>query len=387
MSLTYICHYSEIGLKGKNRSVFEKQLMQNIKKALSANGLQELPHLRILDKRVVAVFPEAANPETVEQSLRDVFGLVHFAKVRRTENDLKAIREACLAELGALSFHSFAIRSKRANKRFRHTSSEINIDLGAAVVEKLHKKVDLSHPDITCYVEVLDDHSYVYAGKIPGAGGLPVGASGKVMALLSGGFDSPVAAYYALKRGATCEFIHFHSFPYTNKKSQEKVKELAGQLNRYQFRAKLHLVPFAETQEDIVLNCPDGLRVVLYRRFMMRLAEKLARKNKARALLTGESLGQVASQTLANMGVVEAVTSLPVLRPLVGLDKNEIIAKAREIGTYDISVRPHDDACTRFMPKHPVIHARLREVEKAEEALDIESMVERDFNNINRLEL
>ena len=387
MSLTYICHYSEIGLKGKNRSVFEKQLMHNIKRALKANGCDALPHLRILDKRVVASFPQHPQADLIENSLSDVFGLVHFARVRKVENDLEAIKEACLAELESLSFDSFAIRTKRANKRFAYTSNDVNVFLGAAVVEKMNKKVNLSAPDVTCFVEVLDHHSFVYARKIAGAGGLPVGSSGKIMALLSGGFDSPVAAYYALKRGATCEFIHFHSFPYTNKKSQEKVRDLAGQLNRYQFKARLHLVPFAETQEDIVLNCPDKLRVVLYRRFMMRLAEKLARRNKARALLTGESLGQVASQTLANMGVVEAVTSLPVLRPLVGLDKNEIIAKAREIGTYDISVLPHDDACTRFMPKHPVIHARLREVEQAEQALDSEAMVERDFRNIETLEL
>ncbi len=387
MSQLYICHYAEIGLKGKNRSLFEDKLKHNIKKALQEHLPDHKPYIRTSSKRIIIEFKNEPNKNYVKRALNNIFGIVNFSPAGVIPNDLNIIEDNCINLLKNQTFKTFAIRAKRSSKHVPFTSSDINIKVGAAVVQQLDKKVDLTNPDLTCYIEVLDDKSYIMAERYPGLGGLPSGISGKVLVLLSGGIDSPVAAYYALKRGAHCEFIHFHSFPYTNKRSQEKVIELAQILNKYQAKTRLYMVPFAESQEDIVMYCPDKYRIVLYRRFMMRLAEKMARRKRIRAVVTGESLGQVASQTLANMGVVEDAIKLPVLRPLIGLDKTEIMDSARKIGTYDISIQPHDDACTRFMPRHPVIHAKLPAILEAENVLEIEEMVYRDLKAIEVIEI
>ncbi len=387
MKRVYICHYGEVGLKGGNRALFERQLRLNIKSALEVQLPAVKAKLQVISKRFVVWFDEPVENEKVESALRSVFGLVNFNPALEVAPDITAIQEAAVAELRELNFESFAIRAKRADKNFPLNSQQINVQVGAHVVNQMKKKVNLTTPDITCYVEVLRDKAFVYAGKLPGPGGLPVGTAGKVLVLLSGGFDSPVAAYRVLKRGARCDFIHFHSFPFTEKTSQEKVKRLADVLNRFQFRAKLFMVPFAETQKEIVLNCPDRLRVILYRRFMMRIAEKVARRHGYKAIITGESLGQVASQTLENMAAIEDAAGMPILRPLVGFDKSEIIDLAREIGTYEISALPHDDACTRFMPRHPEIHARVRDVRQAEEALDVEKIVARNLREIETIDL
>lgn len=387
MSRHFICHYSEIGLKGKNRSLFENQLIKNIRKSITRVLPDAKLNIRTLSKRIIVTFENDVDDKVVFQALQTVFGIVNFSAAHSTKLDINEIQQKCLHILGTLSFTTFAIRSKRSNKQFPFTTYEINAQVGAHIADNLHKKVDLTHPDITCFIEILDEQAYVYAAKESGLAGLPVEISGRVLVLLSGGFDSPVAAWFAMKRGARCDFVHFHSFPYTNKKSQEKVKNLVQVLNKFQYNSRLFMVGFSETQEDIVTNCPDRLRIVLYRRFMMRIAGRIARYNRIKALVTGESLGQVASQTLSNIGVIEAVTTLPLLRPLIGLDKNEIMAIARNIGTYDISAQPHDDACTRFMPKHPIIHAKLDEVEKAENSLDIESLVARDIKNIEKFKI
>ena len=387
MNSIYVCHYSEIGLKGKNRRFFEKILARNIKKALYRNLPQARLKIEQLNKRFILNFEEKVDDAVVQEALNTVFGLANYSKAVVAPKDLSAITATCLSLMADKSGLSFAVRARRSDKEFAMTSPEINRHIGAAIVEKYKNPVNLKYPQTECFIELLKNEAYIFIDKQPGLGGLPVGTAGRTLALLSGGFDSPVAAWYAMKRGANCVFIHFHVYPFTEKKSQEKVKELAKVLNKYQFKAKIYMVPFAETQKAIAQNCPEKYRIVLYRRFMMRVAEALAIKIGAKALISGESLGQVASQTLDNMAVVEDVTRMPVLRPLIGMDKNEIMAVARKIGTYDISVLPHDDACTRFMPKHPVIYSRLAEARSAEEALDVQGLVQKNLDHIEIFEI
>jgi thiamine biosynthesis protein ThiI len=231
--------------------------------------------------------------------------------------------------------------------------------------------VDLERPELTCWIEIVEKYALIYVERLPGPGGLPVGTSGKVVVLLSGGIDSPVAAWKMIKRGCTPVFLHFHSFPYTNKESQEKAKQIARLLSHYSLRAKIYLVPFAEIQRHIMVDTPIETRVILYRRYMMRLAEQIARREKARVLVTGDSVGQVASQTIENIDVISRAVSMPILRPLIGDDKLEIVDVARRIGTYDISILPDQDCCSLFVPKHPETKANLAEVEKSESRLEI----------------
>lgn len=387
MKQVYIVHYSEIGLKGGNRAYFEKGLASNIRKVLKRALPDQRFDVHKVSKRLLVSFVDEVHDEVVFNALRTVFGVENFGAVRIVPTELTAIEQECLELLSADAGKSFAIKTKRAFKGFPLTSPEVNRHIGARMVEGLGKTVNLTEPQITCHIEILPHESFVYTTKLKGLGGLPVGSNGRALVLLSGGFDSPVAAYFIMKRGARCEFIHFHSFPFTPKTSQEKVIELTGVLNKFQFKSRLFFVPFAETQKEIVFKCPDKLRIILYRRFMMRIAEQLAHRRGIKAIVTGESLGQVASQTLENIGAIEDAIKLPVLRPLIGLDKNEIIALARSIGTYEISARPHDDACTRFMPRQPEIHAVLSEVLDAEKELDIKTLVERDLEAIEVAEV
>ncbi len=254
-------------------------------------------------------------------------------------------------------------------------SQELNIKLGAFVNETFGKKVDLTNPDVTFYVEVFFGGALVYTERRPGPGGLPTGTQGQVAVMLSGGIDSPVAAYRIMKRGATIVAIHFHSYPFTTRASIDKVKELVGILSQYGGPIKLYLVPLAEAQKAVVQNCEERYRVLLYRRLMVRIAEAIAQKEGVQALVTGESLGQVASQTLENIAVTDSATDLPVFRPLIGYDKEEIINEARRMGTYEISILPHDDCCTLMMPKNPATRARLSDVEREEAKLDIPALV------------
>lgn len=376
MSIIFVGHYSEIGLKGKNRRFFEDKLRKNIRLALKELSRGDDIRVELRHKRLSIAFENEVDAQAVSEKLKNVFGLVNFSVVKRVPSRARDIRETALELMRDKNFDTFAVSCKRSDKSYPQTSVEVNIEVGAYIVEKMNKKVDLSRPDVTCYIEIMRENSFVYVEKQRGAGGLPVDVSGRVMMLMSGGLDSPVAAYYTMKRGARCEYIHFHSYPYTSQASINKVKSLIEVLNNYQFYAKVHMIPFSEAQEEIVLNCPDRLRIVLYRRFMMRIAQKAAEESGINAISTGDSLGQVASQTLANIRAINDVVNLPVLRPLIGLDKNEIMDKAREIGTYAISILPHDDACSRFMPKQPVINAKLEDVYEAEKKLDVQRIVE-----------
>ncbi len=382
-----ICHYDEIGLKGKNRGYFENKLRNNIKLKLNEKLPGKIARVKKMSGRIVVELAEGGLKTKEEigaakETLKKVFGIAHFSFAVGCEQEIGAIKETASQILSEIKFGTFRISAQRSEKSFPLTSQEINEQVGARVLEKLGGKVKLKNPDIECFVEIVDNRAFLYSEKVKGAGGLPVGASGKVVVLLSGGIDSPVAAHYILKRGAAAVFLHFHSIPFTSRASLEKTKELAGIMSEFQPETKLFLAPFSEIQKEIMKKTPAKLRVILYRRFMMRIAEKIAERENAKAIVTGESLGQVASQTLENISAIEKCSGLPILRPLIGFDKKEIIAKAKEIGTYETSILPHDDCCSLFVPEHPETKAKIAEVEKAEEELDIENLVAEAITNM-----
>jgi thiamine biosynthesis protein ThiI len=267
------------------------------------------------------------------------------------------------------------VTARRAYKAFPLTSQQLNEALGSFVLKRFPVRVDLKHPDLTLYLEILPTEAFLYLERVPGPGGLPVGVAGRVMALVSGGIDSPVAAYRMMRRGCLVSFVHFHGAPFLDRRTQEKVREIVKLLTRFQYGSHLILIPFGEVQQEVVVNAPAPYRVLLYRRLMGRIAEHLAGLEGATALVTGESLGQVASQTLENLTVIEEAVKMPVLRPLVGMDKEEISAEAREIGTYEISIQPDQDCCTLFVPRHPATRATMEEIRRAELTLDIDRLV------------
>ena len=373
-----LIRYHEIALKKGNRAYFTELLKRNLLTAVKDLGAKEV---RSLPARLLVSFKNDMDAQLVIDRIRTVFGVANFSLVERTERDIEVLRSRILEALNGAQFGSFRIETQRGDKTFPLTSPEINRRLGAAVKEKFGARVDLTNPEFTVSVEILPRDAFFGFDKIPGAGGLPVGASGRVISLISGGIDSPVAAYRMMQRGCRLVFVHFHSAPYFDKTSQEKVRQLVTTLTRHQFLSRLYLIPFGEIQRQIVAAVNRPLRVVLYRRMMLRIAEAIARNEKAKALVTGESLGQVASQTLDNMAVIEQAASLPVLRPLVGMDKQEIIDQARRLGTFEISSIPDQDCCQLFVPKHPETKAKLWEVEKAESSLDVAQMTKMGIDN------
>ncbi len=359
-------------LKKGNRAYFTELLKRNILSAVKDLGAKEI---RSLPARLLLAFKKDVDQETVIRRISSVFGVANFSLVEATARDIEVLQARILEALNGTRFESFRIETQRGDKTFPLNSPEINRRLGAAVKEKSAARVDLTHPELTVFVEILPRDAFFGFNKIPGAGGLPVGASGRVVSLISGGIDSPVAAYRMLQRGCRLIFVHFHSTPYLDKTSQEKVRQLVTALTRHQFQSRLYMVPFGEIQRQIVAAVNRPLRVILYRRMMLRIAQGLARQEKAKALVTGESLGQVASQTLENMAVIQQASTLPILRPLVGMDKQEIIDQARRIGTFDISSIPDQDCCQLFVPKHPATKAKFAEVEEAETRFNVQEMV------------
>lgn len=367
-----LVRYHEIALKKGNRPYFTELLKRNILASVNDLGAKEI---RSLPARLLLTFKNPVDSDVAIKRISTVFGVANFSLVQRTGRDMNELRSAILAGLNGAKFTSFRIDTQRGDKTFPINSPEINRQLGAAVKEQSGARVDLTNPEFTVFVEILPKDAFFGFNKIPGAGGLPVGGSGRVVSLISGGFDSPIAAYRMMQRGCRLIFVHFHSAPYLDKTSQEKVRQLIALLTRHQFLSRLYLVPFGEIQRQIVAAVNRPLRVVLYRRMMMRIAEGIARNEKAKALVTGESLGQVASQTLENMSVIEQAATLPILRPLVGMDKQEIIDQARRIGTFDISSIPDQDCCQLFVPKHPATKARIREVEESETSFNVQELM------------
>jgi len=376
--VSVLIRYHEIALKKGNRPYFTELLKRNLVTAVKDLGVKEI---RSLPARLLLTFKNDIDQQIVVSRIRSVFGVANFSPVERTPRDLDVIQSRILESLHGMSFSSFRIETQRGDKTFPLTSPEINRQLGAPVKERFGARVDLSNPELTVTVEILSQDAFFGFDRIQGAGGLPVGASGRVVSLISGGIDSPVAAYRMLQRGCRLIFVHFHSAPYLDKTSQEKVRQLVTALTRHQFQSRLYMVPFGEIQRQIVAAVNRPLRVILYRRMMMRIAEGVARKEKAKALVTGESLGQVASQTLENISVIQQAATLPILRPLVGMDKQEIIDQARRIGTFDISSIPDQDCCQLFVPKHPATKARLGEVEEAESRIDIRELIRAGIEN------
>ena len=367
-----VLHYQEIALKGNNRPWFVSRLARNLRTATRDVGVKEV---RVLMGRIELVLDDGADWDTVRTRVGDVFGVANFARARSAPLDVDAIARQILEDLGDRETDTFRVSARRADKRFPLTSPQMEREIGGRIKEARGWRVDLGRPALTIHVEALTGEAFYYFGKEPGAGGLPAGTSGRVACLLSGGIDSPVAAWRMMRRGCRVIFVHFHSYPILSRASQEKARELVTVLTKFQYDSRLYLVPFGEIQQKVVLAVSPPLRVVIYRRLMMRIAEAIGRRNRAQALVSGEVVGQVASQTLENLSSIDEVVKMPVLRPLIGMDKDEITAAAQRLGTYDISIIPDQDCCTLFTPRHPATKAKRWEVERAEAQLPIDEIV------------
>ena len=381
MEELFSVHYAEVGLKGKNRVFFEKRLVDNIKLTLRGTGYAEVERLH---DRILVHLEQGADTSEIKRRLRQVMGIAHFELSSRTERDITAIKEVALRHIQDVSYESLKVETRRTDKTFPLTSPQVSAEVGGYLVTKTGTRADMHNPDLVCWVKITHNAAYISTEKIPGVGGLPVGVSGKVLVMLSGGIDSPVAAWQMIKRGAKAVFVHFYSYPYTDKASLEKVIELAQILAVPNYHSTVYLVPFAELQQIIVAATPSPFRVLLYRRMMTRIAQRVATMENAEALVTGESLGQVASQTLTNLRSIEAIADIPILRPLIGEDKAEIIEKAQRIGTFDVSTRPHQDCCSLFVPKHPATRASVTDLADAESGLDVDTLVEEALNNLEK---
>jgi tRNA uracil 4-sulfurtransferase len=367
-----VIHYQEIALKGKNRPWFISRLVRQVKLAMADLDVREV---RSIMGRIEVVLGPEAPWEIAKDRLQHVFGIANFAVARRTPPDLDVLTTALLSDLEGLTPKNFRVAARRADKRFPMPSPDVERLLGARVQAAFGWPVKLDDPDFTIRIELVTHEAFYSFGKERGAGGLPAGVSGRVLCLLSGGIDSPVAAWRMMRRGCTVDLVHFHSYPFHDATSQEKVRDIAALLARYQLRVRLYQVPFGQLQRQVVVAIPASLRIVIYRRLMMRIADAIARNLGARALVTGEVVGQVASQTLENMAVISAATRLPIMRPLVGMDKEEITAEAERIGSFPISILPDQDCCQLFTPRHPATRAQPAEIEDAERTLPTADMV------------
>src|SRR5579872_5506272 len=369
-----VVHYHELWLKGRNRRFFLGKLFTALR-----HSLQGLPLERIEqpgDRFLVRLKPEASLDEAVAR-VQHVLGVAYYAVAQPVERNLDALCQAAWQEIEPLRFSSFAVRVKRSDKSFPHGTMEMEAAIGRFLLDRLRAndrpaRVQLDDPELTCHVEVTPGPLLVYARKIPGPGGLPANTAGRLACLLSGGYDSAVAAYHMMKRGAHLSFIHFYGTgARPGESSLHVASALAAQLVRYQFRAKLYRVPFEPIQREIVRYAPENFRILLYRRLMLRISEVLAGRDHALALVTGDSLAQVASQTLRNLVAVDAAARMSVFRPLIGTDKIDILASARAIGTYEISSEPFHDCCPIFLPKSPELCASEKELAEGESAVEI----------------
>ena len=376
----------ELAMKGLNRSTFEVALVKNLQHALKRLGEFTIRRAQ----STIYIEPKSDNVDwdTACERVSKVFGLAAFARARLCEKQMDAILENTAAYLAdALTDAStFKVEAKRADKTFPLTSPQICAKTGEYLLEKFpHLSVDVHHPDFTVMIEIRDFGAYIHAPQTAGAGGMPVGTGGKAAVLISGGIDSPVAAWMMAKRGIELTGIHFASPPYTSERAEQKVLSLLGKVAGYAGRMPVFIVPFTHIQEEIANKCPEDLFTLVMRRFMMRIAEAVARQQKCEALITGESVGQVASQTMTAMACTEAVCHMPIFRPLIGMDKEEIIRISRKIDTFDISIQPYEDCCTVFTPKHPRTHPKPEMLEEAEKALDVEGLVQEAVENVRRV--
>ena len=377
----------EIVLKGLNRKSFEQKLMGNIRRRLAPLG-----NFRVycLQSTVYVEGEEGADMDAAFEAMQQVFGVISLSRAAPCEKNKEAIARLAIEYLRdeMESARSFKVESKRSDKAFPMTSIELSQYVGGELADAYpDTAVDVHDPELTVHIEVRDLAAYVHAAPVPGAGGMPVGSNGVAVTLLSGGIDSPVSTYMIAKRGVRLIPVHFFSFPYTSQQAKDKVVELGRQLTAYCGRMTMEVVPFTHIQEEIRDKCPEEYFTLIMRRFMMRIAQHIAEANGAKAIVTGENLGQVASQTMEAMACTQAVTPLPVLQPLIGMDKEEIITIARKIGTFDTSILPYEDCCTVFTPRHPRTRPQVSEVEAAESALDVDTLVQEAIQGIERISL
>lgn len=384
----FLLKMGEIVLKGLNRRRFEERLMGNLQRRLHPYG-----RFRAISRQsIVYVEPleETCDLDGAWESMKQLFGIVGLSRAKSCEKNPDAFFQAACAYLdGDLkNAKSFKVESKRSDKTFPMTSIELSQYVGGLLSEAYpHLKVDVHNPELIVHLEVRDFAGYVHANPEPGAGGLPVGVGGRAVALLSGGIDSPVACYMMAKRGLALEMVHFFSYPYTSNEAKEKVLELASLLTGYCGRLTVNIVPFTGIQEELRRSCPEPYFTLAMRRFMMRISEMIADRVGAGALVTGESLGQVASQTMAAMAVTEDVVKKPVFRPLIGMDKEEIVKISRHIGTFDTSILPYEDCCTVFTPRHPRTQPKVSDFDDIETKYDFEGLCQQAFDNIERVQI
>ena len=372
----------ELALKGLNRSTFEDILIKNIRKRIKPLG--EFEYRK--EQSTVSVIPmdEYIDMDEVSDRISRVFGIAAYSRALQVEKDMSVILENAPEYLAEQlkEAKTFKVEGKRSDKKFPLKSPEISAEVGGAILSKFpHLKVDVKNPDILVTIEIREKFAFIRGNQTKGAGGMPTGTAGKASILISGGIDSPVAAYMMAKRGLVLNAIHFASPPYTSPQSEEKVHNLLRKVSRYSGNICLLTVGFTEIQEEIRDKCPEELFTLIMRRFMMRIAQRIAEKEDSKALITGESLGQVASQTLNALACTDAVVGMPVFRPLIGLDKDEIIKVSRKIDTFDISIEPYEDCCTVFTPKHPKTRPQISIIETAEQSLDVEGLIERALAN------
>ena len=386
MDRVLLVRYGEIILKGMNRPVFEDALIRNIRHRFRNEGEYKI----YKSQATIYIEPLEGDEQTdrMHEKLKKIFGIVSIVVAYKTEKSMQGIFDIIPDSIGDVlkGAKTFKVEAKRSDKKFPLKSPEICDEVGGFILDNYpHIKVDVHNPEVVVHAEIRDDNAFVHTGREKGIGGMPVGTGGKAALLLSGGIDSPVAGYMIAKRGVSLEAIHFFSYPYTSDRAKDKVLKLAGIVSEYVGKIKVHVVPFTEIQLQIREKCPEEYLTLIMRRFMMAISERIARNNGCDALVTGESLGQVASQTILALGVTNDAVNMPVFRPLIGMDKNDIVDLARDIGTFETSILPYEDCCTVFTPKRPSTKPRLDKVIKYQELLDCEKLIEEAINGVETI--
>tara|TARA_B110001454_G_C12698596_1_gene425564 strand:- start:410 stop:1591 length:1182 start_codon:yes stop_codon:yes gene_type:complete len=379
-----LIHYSEIALKKNNRRFFENIFLQNIKTHLKKISYKSI---KLINARILINNIHLSDWKDIKIQLSQVMGLKNFMLVIKINSNIDFINKAAKYIIKNKKFGSFSINTKRSNKEFNLNSQEVNILIGQNIKDITNKKVDLTNPDITIYIEILLNCSFVGIEKINGFSGLPANCQEKALSLISSGIDSPVSSFEVIKRGVTLDYIHFHSYPATNKQSINNVKKIINQLTKYQLNTTLYLVPLLKIQEKIIEQVPEKFWVIFFRRYMIMIANDIAKKINALALITGDSIGQVSSQTLSNIHVVSDASELPIIRPLSGMNKEEIINKARKINTYELSIEPYEDCCSFFIPAHPSTKSKLFDINRINKKLDLNKLYIETIEKIEVIKL
>lgn len=375
----YIIRCGEVSLKGMNKPYFERILLERLKKAFKFNNFNDAD-IRWIDGLIIAEVPSIYDSEEIIRAASKVFGVASVSYAIKTGKEIEEISNDAIIFMKNImlkeDIKTFKVKAKRADKTYPIQSPEIARLIGGAILKGINSlSVDIHNPDCELHIDVRREGTYIYRNKVKAFGGLPLGTNGRGLLLMSGGIDSPVAAFMMAKRGMTIDAIHFHSYPYTSQRALDKVKRLVKQLSSYMGDINLYIVNLLPIQEEIVKNCPASEVTILVRRFMMRIAEIIAKKNEDMMLITGESLGQVASQTAEALVVTDSSVNIPVMRPLIAMDKVDIMDLAKEIGTYEISIEPYEDCCTVFLPKHPVTKPKLNYIENSESALKVQELI------------